>query len=251
MPVGLDEVILKRELQTERYGRSLELLSETESTNDDARRAAEAGARSGHVVIAECQSNGRGARGRRWTSPAGTDLYMSIVERATVDEALPLMTLAVGLGVSHTVERLAAGHEVQVKWPNDVLLNARKCSGILCEAADGVVVLGVGLNVNRSEWPQELEGQATSLAQEIGTSLARETVCAELLGAIEKEVARWKRFGGLATIRAAKSRLAWVGKEVRCESEIGIFEGIASDGAAFIRNTHGVRKVYGGNMRLS
>ena len=148
-------------LKTQRYGRSLEVKDTTSSTMNDARIAAEQGAPDGHVVVADTQSAGRGSRGRQWDSPPGTDLYLSIVARTTLPlETLAPLTLAVGLGVC---EVAADYGEALVKWPNDVWLGGRKCAGVLVESFGDVAIIGIGLNVNRTEWPEELRRTATSL----------------------------------------------------------------------------------------
>src|SRR4051812_5317341 len=124
-------------LQTQRFGRSIEIRESTDSTNDDARNAAQAGAVDGHVVLADTQTKGRGARGRSWSSPAGSDLYLSIVTRSTLPLAdVAPLTLAVGLAVAETVQScLPAGRSAQIKWPNDVWVDRKKVAGILLEGA--------------------------------------------------------------------------------------------------------------------
>ena len=110
-------------------------LDSTESTMDDASEAARSGAPDGHVVLADRQTRGRGAHGRSWVSPAGTDLYFSIVARPNVDpSSIALVTLATGLGVRDAVAELIPGRRVGVKWPNDIWIEHRKCAGILVES---------------------------------------------------------------------------------------------------------------------
>src|SRR5689334_18189002 len=92
------------QLRTVRYGRSLRVLATTDSTNDDAHEDAARGALDGHVVVADAQRSGRGSHGRTWASPAGTDLYLSIVARPELSlNELPPLTLAVGLAVAEAV----------------------------------------------------------------------------------------------------------------------------------------------------
>jgi len=150
---------LASRLTTRVYGRSLEVLAETGSTNDDARTAAERGAPRGHVIVADAQRSGRGARGAVWSSPPGTDLYLSIVERLELaPRDVATLTLAVGLGVRDACATLLGAHgaapAVTVKWPNDVRVGDRKCAGVLVESSSmgeqlGPIVIGIGLDVNR------------------------------------------------------------------------------------------------------
>jgi BirA family transcriptional regulator, biotin operon repressor / biotin---[acetyl-CoA-carboxylase] ligase len=248
-------------LTTQRYGRSLRHLASTDSTNDDARREIEAGAVDGHVVVADAQARGRGSRGRAWSSPAGTDLYLSIVDRVPVALAeLPPLTLAVGLGVADAVDQLLGGEAAasQVKWPNDVLLDGKKCAGILIEAstdASGVtsVVIGIGLNVNRLEFPDELSALATSLRLQRRAEQAfdRNLVLAALLANVERWVDRFVREGAASSVAALTPRLALLGRRARCGEEpdqIGIVRGVDPSGALLLETARGVMPLIAGRL---
>ena len=244
-------------LSTERYGRSLDVLDATDSTNDDAMARALAGAPSGHVVVADQQRAGRGARGRVWASPAGSDLYVSIVERPDVEQAqLPPLTLAVGLGVADAVDRILVGANAPrglVKWPNDVWLGARKCAGVLVEAVAATdrisaVVIGIGLNVNRTTWPPELAAIATSLRDAGGAALDRGPALATLLDCVERWVDRFVAEGPAPIVDALDARLAFRNQRVRCEGIEGSLVGIAASGAVRIATTGGVRELIAGTL---
>lgn len=242
-------------LCTRRYGRSLELLAETGSTNDDARAALERGAPDGHVVVADRQQRGRGARGRSWDSPGGTDLYFSIVSRVPLDLAkLPPLTLAVGLGLAHAADALAPRASVAVKWPNDLLLDGRKCAGVLVEASargatlEGVVI-GIGLDVNRERFSDELSNVATSLRRATGHPHDRATVLARVLEHVENEVDRFVAEGAAALVSRVDPRLAFRGARVRCDEIEGVVVGLAPSGALRLRTDAGVRDVVAGTVR--
>ena len=230
------------------YGRSLELRAETGSTNDDARAAADAGAARGHVVVADAQRSGRGARGSAWSSPAGTDLYVSIVERLELaPRALSVLTLAVGLGVRDACAHLLAGRdlEARVKWPNDVRLGERKCAGVLVESSSigerlGPIVIGIGLDVNRATWAPELRGLATSLREASGdVPLDRSVVLVALLESVEARVEQLVREGPDVIVRELRRHLALVGREVRVDTTEGVLEGVDDDGALLVRLVDG------------
>ena len=237
-----------RELITGEWGRSLTVLSSTESTMDDASNAARSGAPDGHVVVADRQTRGRGAHGREWASPAGSDLYLSIVARPEVEpSATPLVTLATGLGARQAAASWLPGRRVEVKWPNDIWIERRKCAGILVESRMlgtkiEAVIIGVGLNVNRTEWPAELQGIATSLKAERdgGGSLDRGEVLATLLEHVERWVKRFVRLGAPTLVNALRPHLSLLGERVRWEEGRGIFEGIDESGAAKVRTDAGV-----------
>jgi len=146
----------------------LVVLDAVDSTNDEAKRRAEAGAEHGTLIWAQSQTKGRGRRGNTWVSPAG-NLYMSLVLRpdCPVAEALQLSFVA-SLALANALDGLLPPvAEVTCKWPNDVFLNGRKVAGLLLESAttSGAaldwLVLGMGVNVASA--PRDLAGQATSL----------------------------------------------------------------------------------------
>ena len=235
----------------------------TGSTNDDAREAALAGAPRGHVVVADTQEQGRGSHGRVWSSPAGVDLYLSIVERLPLEPAvLPTVTLAVGLGVTDAVAALVPeiATRVRVKWPNDAWIDRRKVAGVLVEssstgAAQGPVVIGIGLGVNRLAWPEELTGQATSLL-EVGRSLHagrapfdRSEVLAVLLASVERAVDALLERGVAATIARLEERLALVGEHVDVDGTRGTLVGLTASGALRIADGQGERVVFSGTLR--
>lgn len=241
--------------RTARYGRSLDVVAVTESTNDDARRAAARGAPDGHVIVADRQTSGRGANGRRWDSPGGTDLYFSIVARLPLEAAqLPPLTLAVGLGVARAIDALAPGATVELKWPNDVLLDGRKVSGVLVEAlSTGTrvesAVLGIGVDVNRRRFAPELESIATSLCQVKGEPLDRADVLVKVLAHVEEQVDGFVERGPRAVVAGVDARLAWRGCLVTCGGISGQLIGLREDGALRIRNTSGERAVISGQLR--
>lgn len=248
-------------LATARYGRSLEVLASTGSTNDDAMRRAQADAPSGHVVLADHQLAGRGARDRSWVSPPGTDLYLSIVDRPRVEQAkLPPLTLAVGLGVADAVDELLSGTGApgsEVKWPNDVRLGGRKCAGVLVEAVTAgerivAVVIGIGLDVNRKNWPDDLVDEATSLCEvrADGKPLDRGVAFATLLAAVERWVDRFVAQGVAPIVTALDARLAFRDRRVHCEGVEGTLLGIAPTGAVRIATAGGVRELVTGTLRL-
>jgi BirA family biotin operon repressor/biotin-[acetyl-CoA-carboxylase] ligase len=181
-------------------------------------------------------------------SPAGTDLYFSIVTRPSVEpRSTPLITLATGLGVRDAVAELLPERAVQVKWPNDIWVGGRKCAGILVESRVvgnklEAIILGVGLNVNRTEWPVELEGLATSLRleREQQEALERAEVFRALLFHIERWVTRFVRDGAPSLLSALRPHLALVGAPIRWEDGRGVFEGIDEHGAALARSDAGV-----------
>ena len=181
-------------------------LAVTDSTNRVAMEMAENGAKHGTVVVADAQTAGRGRMGRRWMSPPGKNLYVSLLLRPPVPAVdATRLSLVAGVALADAVE--AVGVPAALKWPNDLYCGGRKAAGILAEMAsdpDGVrhVVIGVGLNVNAEEddFPADLRGSATSLRICAGKAIRRADVLARLLDAFGTRYAEFIG-GGFASLR--------------------------------------------------
>jgi len=238
------------------WGCSLTVHDSTASTMDDASAAAAKGAKDGHLVLADQQTRGRGAHGRQWVSPPGSDLYFSVVARPAVEAAsTPLITLATGLGVRDAVASLLPGRSVLVKWPNDIWIDGRKCAGVLVESRTlgmriDSVIIGVGLNVNRAQWPPELASTATSLRAERNGDepFDRADVLAGVLAHIERWVDLLLRDGATVVVDSLRPRLALVGEPVRWQDGAGVFDGIDPDGAARVRTDDGVVSLHAAHI---
>jgi BirA family biotin operon repressor/biotin-[acetyl-CoA-carboxylase] ligase len=254
MSTDLERARVEALLTTSRLGRSLAIAQSTGSTNDDARTAIRAGAADGHVVVAESQTAGRGSRGRSWVSPAGTDIYMSVVAKLSVTpERLPPLTLVVGLAVVEALDPLLAGRAL-VKWPNDVWVAGRKIVGILVEGASTgthvePLVIGIGINVNRREFPAGLDVPPSSLALELGQDVDRARVLASVLNRLEVWLDRFQAEGPGAAIDAINERLALRGERARVDQLEGTVLRVAASGALQLDTDTGVRELVAGTLR--
>jgi len=247
-------------LHTHDLGQVLHCEDELPSTNDAAKELAEAGAVHGEVVIAESQTAGRGRRGRTWVSPSGRNLYMSVVLRPHLaPQRAPELTLVASLAACDACRQ--AGVEAGIKWPNDVLVEGRKVAGILTELSaesDEVhwVVLGIGVNLNAedADFPDELRDVASSLAIERGQPVPRALFTAALLSTLEQ----WLDLhaaDGFGPIRDAwRARSCTLGREVRVDVEgreiTGRAEDIDDTGALLVRTGSGLVRVVAGDVRL-
>jgi BirA family biotin operon repressor/biotin-[acetyl-CoA-carboxylase] ligase len=252
----LSQERIQAALHTARFGRSLTLLASTGSTNDDARAAALAGAPDGHVIVADTQTAGRGARGRTWVSPGGLDLYVSVLATLPVPlEQLPPLTLAVGLAVADTCDAfLPAALRARVKWPNDVWIDGKKCAGILVESSSQgerslPVVIGIGLNVNRRDFPGGLDTEPTSLCLSRGEPSSRSEVLALLLDHLERWVDRFVALGPAPIVEALEARLALRNERARVDDVEGVVEAVAPSGGLRLRTASGVVEVLAGTLR--
>jgi BirA family biotin operon repressor/biotin-[acetyl-CoA-carboxylase] ligase len=190
-PVALDAGLIEQALGTQRVGRHVLCFQEVDSTNDVARDAARQKHADGLAVLAESQRKGRGRLGRRWISPPGASILMSVL---LIDRGQRLaheaVTIAAGLAVAEAVDELA-DLSCQVKWPNDVLVDGRKVAGVLVELSSlrggRAVVVGIGVNVRASPPASRLAAPATHLDEHSGEPVER----IELARAILRRLDAW------------------------------------------------------------
>jgi BirA family biotin operon repressor/biotin-[acetyl-CoA-carboxylase] ligase len=215
-----------------------EYFTDVESTNDLALARAGAGAPHGTAIVADRQTAGRGRRGRVWFSPAGAGLYLSVVVRPEAwSDALSVVTLAAGVAAADGI-RAATGLEVELKWPNDLVVGRpwRKLGGILCEASGvgprvDAVVIGIGINVQRSAYPPEIADRATAVEDELGRTADRFQCAVDVLAGlagVTGRLARGERQWVLDAWRR-RGRAGLGGAIVRWEGVHGLQRGTARD----------------------
>ncbi len=214
---------------------------------DVARDEAVAGAPHGAVVIAEEQTAGRGRFGRLWVSPAGKNLYLTLILRPDAAR-LRALSMVVPLAVCRAVEAVTPLRPV-IKWPNDVLVGGRKLAGVLIEGeSSGAELLyalaGIGLNVNDPIDDPKIAGIATSLSRELGEETSRETALAALLNELEGayNAAPGDIYSGW------RSRITTLGQSVRLTFRDEVYEGTAEDvdneGSLILRLADGTRRTF-------
>ncbi|HEX8191048.1 MAG TPA: biotin--[acetyl-CoA-carboxylase] ligase [Pyrinomonadaceae bacterium] len=229
------------------------------STNTEAARQAALGAPEGLCVVAREQTAGRGRRERSWVSPRDAGLYLSVVLRPTSEARhWPLITLAAALAAREALSE-ACGLEADIKWPNDLLAGGRKLCGILAETAEGArgraVVLGVGVNLRRGSFPEELSDTATSVEEQTGRAPDAEGLLAALTGALSARYETLHAPGGAAEILRDWQRHSTYahGRRVRValagESFEGTTRGLDADGALRVETDGGeIRTVRAGDV---
>ncbi len=209
--------------------REILVFEETSSTNDVATNLGRQGHPGGLAIFAERQTAGRGRFGRRWVSAGHEGLWFSLLLRPE----MPLsnwtrLTTWAGVAVASAV-----GATARIKWPNDVLVGGKKVAGILIESstdADGrpFAIVGIGVNVNQTEFPAELADRATSLRLQSGKAADRAGLAVSILGELDR------RFTQLdadftAILAETKRRSAVLGQWVQLHSGSEMFEGVAED----------------------
>lgn len=221
------------------------------STNDVALALANDGAASGTAVLADLQEAGRGRLGRSWWSPAGAGMYLSVVIRTDgLGLHVPLLTLAAGVALA-TALRQVSGLPVELKWPNDLVIGRpwRKLAGILCEAntAGGAgtgpeaVVIGMGMNLQRSAYPPAIADRATSVAEECDQRVSRGAIVSATLDALDREVERLRSDDAAGVLRdwRALAHAALTQAPIRWRDHDGEHRGttvgLDDDGALLVR----------------
>ena len=172
-----------------RFGREYAYVERCESTQ----RLLPEDAPEGTVAATDEQTAGRGRLGRAWIAPAGSSVLASVALRPAVPTAnLPELSVVAGRACAAAIAELT-GLEPRVKWPNDVLVDGRKVAGILAEAREGRVVLGIGINVTQraDALPERPEHPATSLLLETGVVVPRAELLAAVLDHLEREYDAW------------------------------------------------------------
>jgi BirA family biotin operon repressor/biotin-[acetyl-CoA-carboxylase] ligase len=219
--------------------------AELDSTSSEARRLAEAGEQRPVWIIAEHQTAGRGRRGRAWETATG-NLAATLLLRPDAPPAIiGQLSFAAALAVAETAMHFAPGAAITVKWPNDVLAQGRKLAGILLEAGDGWLAIGIGINLAR--FPEGTEFPATSLAQ-LGIAPPSSDAALTVLAA---RLAHWYDVwmqDGFEPLRAAwLTRAQGLGGAIRArlphETRTGVFEGIDAAGALLLNDQGQVRVI--------
>lgn len=232
-------------------------LERVDSTNEEAKRLAKDGAPECTVVWAKEQTAGRGRRGRSWVSGRG-NLYCSLLLRPECHafKAMQLSFVA-ALGMAETVAAaLPRSAFVNCKWPNDVLVEGRKVSGILLESQTiplgGMDWLIIGAGLNIASFPQDVEFPATSLYREgskkVSVERMLESFCLRFLAGY----VTWKNLGFQPVRKAWLRRAAWLGKEIKVRLEhetlYGVFKELDSDGALILLHNGQQRRITAGDV---
>ncbi len=272
--MGQDKIERKKirsHLTTEFIGSEIYVYESVESTNDTAKEIAVSGCKEGAVVIADSQSKGRGRQGRRWESPSGAGIYLSIILKP--EKLVSQLTLVAGVSVVEAIMKIEDCRlkiadslnpklpRISIKWPNDININGKKAGGILTEGIKGgkEVIVGIGINVNTPPssppvqgggwggegFPDELKDKATSIMIETGKRVDRNLLIAELLNSFEYW---YKKFmeEGETVMKRWRELSDTFGRRIKVSAENKIFEGVAemidSDGSLMLRQNNGSLK---------
>ncbi len=252
---------LKAALNSKWAGKHICYFKELDSTNLRAKQEAEGGAAEGTLVVADRQTAGRGRRGRSWSSPAGVNVYFTLILKPDFPpDKAAMTTLVMALAVTEGIFR-TCGLEAEIKWPNDVVVNGRKVCGILTEMSVErgrirYVVAGVGVNVGLQEFSPELSATASCLEAECKGPVSRAALVANILKAFEGYYESFCRELDLSAIREKYNRrLVNRDREVRVldpkEEFQGIARGINESGELLVELKDGsITEVFAGEVSV-
>ncbi|GIP25630.1 bifunctional ligase/repressor BirA [Paenibacillus sp. J23TS9] len=261
-PERLDTLSLIKAMKTKTMGQKVKIIESTVSTQEEAKLLAEEDAPEGTLVIAEEQTGGKGRMGRKWYSPKGKGIWMSLVLRPKQPmHYMPQLTLMTGVAVCRAVRR-TTGVMAGLKWPNDLLVNGRKISGILLESAAEdeyvrycIAGIGISVNLDPQDYPEALTDVATSLKIEAGEEVDRVALIAAVLEEFEVLYALYQQegFGPIASLWEALS--VTLGKSVTVNTArgavIGTAEKLDHSGALLIATGEGQHvSIFSGDVEL-
>ena len=205
----------------------------------------------GAVAIADHQTAGRGRLGRSWVAPPGTAIAVTVLQRPPHHPKLAQLSLLRRLAAAEAEEEeLELWRSSQIKWPNDVMVNRRKVAGVLAEAGDGAVVLGIGINVNqtRAELPQDARQPVASLRTLDGREHDRAALLTVLLARLDGFYAAWLEGGLDAVFHDLGSRDFLRGRQVSVDGVSGTAIGITRSGALEVELAGERRLIEGGEV---
>lgn len=256
----LSQEALEQQLATEWAGKQVVFLETVDSTNDEVKRQAEAGAPHGTLIVAEVQTAGKGRMGRSFDSPGQKGIWMSLLIKDDIEPAkASMLTLVMGLAAVKAIETVT-DLTPQIKWPNDVIVSGKKLVGILTEMtikADGSIsiILGTGINVHNESFPEEICATATSIFLESGQHISRRQLIDQVLQQFEYYYYIYKQTQDLSNLKDAYNDcLINRGRQVQVIAPKGSYAGVAlginAEGELLVETEQEVRRVSSGEVSV-
>ena len=245
-----NDILNERELE---FYENIYFSDEMDSTNDTAKKLALDGCPEYTVVVCNQQKNGKGRLGRKWSSPYGVNIYMSMVLFFDADiSKVPQTTLVMGIAAAKTIRDIT-GLDAKIKWPNDIIIGRKKLCGILTEMSaqsDRIdfIAIGIGINVNHTFFPEEIKSKATSLYLETGERIDRNSFMRCVIKKLDTVLSSFFVSVSLDDEKLFEGLCATIGRSVTVqrngEELSGIAEGITGSGELII-NSDGKKTVIG------
>lgn len=238
-------------LNTKWLGRSLLYMEQLDSTNIQAKKLGEEKAIHGTVVVTECQTAGKGRRGRNWISPEGNCYFSMLLRPDILPEKASMITLVAALAVCKAIEEVAK-LDVRIKWPNDVVCNGKKLCGILTESSTDelhltYIVVGIGVNVNQKEFAPEISHMASSLSLLKGEDIEQAQLLGSIMNWFEMYYEQFLETQDLSVLLKEYNALL-----INCGKDVKLIEGdaicvakaigIDSDGGLIVQDVNGQKQ---------
>ena len=251
---------LKQHLNTNYIGQEIRYLESVSSTNDYLKKIAKDIDSEGLIVIANEQTKGKGRLGRTWITTKDDSIAISILLKPNVNiERASLITMIAGVSVVEGIQN-STDITPSIKWPNDIYIDNKKLGGILAESSfnNGTlehIVLGIGININQTNFDKRLESSATSLKKVCGKELDKEVIIANILNVFEKYYNLFKSNDLMAFMDKLKHNSCVLGKNVAIinnnETYIGKAINITDSGSILIKLNNGeIREFVNGDISL-
>ena len=258
---------IQSRLKTKWVGQPLLFFDSIDSTNIRAKQEAEQGAESGLLVVADKQTAGRGRRGRGWESPSGINIYYTLLLKPDfAADCAPMLTLVMALAVAKGIRQMLRrdseeAAKVGIKWPNDIVVDGKKVCGILTEMSMEQsyiqhIVIGVGINVRKQEFPEEIRDRAAAIDEQCGFRISRSQLIADIMEAFEEDYAIFLQTHDLKGLRASYTKLLVNQDREVCVLDPkgeyrGIARGINDQGELLVERQDGnIEEVYAGEVSV-
>lgn len=253
---------IRKRLKTVTIGKELFFFDEVDSTNDVAMESGAKGQAEGLVILSEGQSHGKGRMGRTWVSPKNVNIYISILLRPDISpQFAPAMTMMSAISTARAITEVT-GLETTIKWPNDILIDKKKVSGILTEMNAeqeriNYIVAGIGINVNmkKQDFPDDLRMPATSLAECLGKRVDRIELLLTLIKILEQDYEELKNGGIKSIFRRWRKGCDILKRRIKVslpgEEITGVAEDLTPEGGLIMRLDGGEKRIiYAGDVSI-
>ncbi len=250
-------------LNTKHLGQIVRFYKSTDSTNIQAMQWAGEDVAEGALVVAEHQTAGKGRHGRSWEAQPSSNLLFSLILRPQLAlSSLSLITVSASIALAETIDHFISPLSALIKWPNDILINGKKCCGMLLESiisnqyedAAPPVVLGIGVNLNQEGFSDKIAHKTTSLLLEAGRHIPRMAFLTHFLSRFENYYVRLSSNETSSLIQAYQMRLAFLNEERslkfvgRDETVCGIIRGVTEIGALKLQTKDGIMAFHAGEV---
>lgn len=254
------DILSRDEIESVTAGYKIIYEEEVDSTNNYAKRMAEAGENEDALIVTDSQTAGRGRKGRSFASERGKGIFMTILKHPKLEpQRASMLTIVAAMAAREGIYK-ATGLECSIKWPNDIVYNGRKICGILTEMSAEMqninyVVIGIGINTSQDNFSEDIKEVAVSIKMTGKKTVKRSTIIAEVMKSFDKYFDKFEETAGLAFIREEYNKyLVNAGNKVKIISDSGAYEavalGIDNEGRLLVNKEGRLIKIVSGEVSV-